>query len=77
MIKDFAHYACPKCKGTGLKVQVKTEARVLQDENGDLDTVVVPDRTCADEWNNSSLMTCEADQCGFSDCAGAFLTPAQ
>jgi hypothetical protein len=50
-------YACPRCKGTDLRLEVSVVRELLQDANGNLQTIDIGGH---EEWDRNSLMLCNA-----------------
>lgn len=68
-------YRCPKCGSSDeLFVVVKAWARLTQDGDDDMQTDADADG-CPDfshDWDEDSVMACQADGCGFRGKAGSF-----
>lgn len=63
-------FTCFKCGGTDLGVIVLTQAKLLQEPDGNIQTEAVDGNH---EWDASHTMWCNA--CGACDVAAAFVTP--
>lgn len=64
-------YACPKCKGTDLRVEVTTVMTLLQDSDGNIQTID-DDARSDHEWDGESTMLCNG--CDWTGRAEAFDT---
>lgn len=62
-------FTCFKCGGTDLGVTVLTQAKLLQEPDGNIQTEADGNH----EWDASHTMWCNA--CGACDVAAAFVTP--
>jgi len=62
-------YKCPHCGGDALRVEVATMARLVQEDDGNIQTEVWGDH----EWDNDSYMRCT--ECGHDDWASGFVNP--
>lgn len=57
MTTTNARYFCPKCQSTDLHVAIKTMAKLIQDDDGNLQTDVDPVEHWL--WHDASLMLCD------------------
>lgn len=65
-------YKCPGCPGGGIVVEVRTNMRLVQHENGEIETDDLHSGSHDHHWDENSTMTCMA--CGFCATAWEFDT---